>query len=107
MSFKLSNIGDLAGDLVRDLGVPGVAAGIGVIVLAPIIGPALAKAGKPVAKALIKGSLVAYEKGKAVLAETGEVLEDLVAESRAEIAEAQEKKILEPTGEVSAEPQAG
>jgi hypothetical protein len=108
MSFKLSDIGDLAGDFIKDFGLPGIAVGVGVIVLAPILGPALAKAGKPVAKALIKGSIGAYEKGKGALAETREVLEDLIAESRAEMAEAQENKILEPIStDVLPEPQSG
>lgn len=107
MSFKFSDIGDFAGDLVKDFGVPGIAVGLGVIILAPILGPALAKAGKPVAKAVIKGTINVYEKGKGALAESKEVLEDLIAESRAELAEAQENKILEPSTEVIAEPQSG
>ena len=74
-------------DLFEDLGVPGIAAGLGAVVLAPVLIPAVAKASKPVAKALIKGGMIAYKKSKSAIAETGEVLEDLVAEVKAELAE--------------------
>ncbi|MDJ0534609.1 MAG: DUF5132 domain-containing protein [Xenococcaceae cyanobacterium MO_207.B15] len=74
-------------DLFEDLGIPGIAAGVGAIVLAPVLIPAVAKASKPVAKALIKGGIIAYEKSRSAIIETGEVLEDLVAEVKAEMAE--------------------
>ena len=74
-------------DLFEDLGVPGIAAGLGAVVLAPVLIPAVAKASKPVAKALIKGGIIAYKKSRSAIAETGEVLEDLVAEVKAELAE--------------------
>ncbi len=74
-------------DLFEDLGIPGIAAGLGAVVLAPVLIPAVAKASKPVAKALIKGGMIAYKKSKSAIAETGEVLEDLVAEVKAELAE--------------------
>ncbi|BAU65907.1 MAG: hypothetical protein Kow0049_05600 [Stanieria sp.] len=77
-------------DLFEDLGVPGIAA----IVLAPLLIPAVAKAGKPLAKAVIKGGIVAYEKSRGVIAETGEALEDLVAEVKAELAEDKENLAL-------------
>ncbi len=35
------------GDLFEDLGIPGIAAGIGAVVLAPILIPAVAKASNP------------------------------------------------------------
>jgi hypothetical protein len=73
-------------DLVEDIGIPGVLIGVGAVVLAPIFGPALAKAGKPVAKAAIKGGIVFYEKSKIVMAEAGEAFGDLVAQSKAELA---------------------
>ena len=74
-------------DLLEDLGISGIAAGVGAIVLSPILIPAVAKATKPVAKALIKGGIIAYKKSRSAIAETGEVLEDLVAEVQAELAE--------------------
>ncbi|MGK7924753.1 MAG: DUF5132 domain-containing protein [Spirulina sp.] len=106
MAFKPSDITDFFGDFIGDFGLPGVVIGVGAIALAPIVGPALAKAGKPVAKAIVKGSLVAYEKGKGAFAEAKESLEDLVMESRAELAEAEEKKILEPAADVIVEAEA-
>ncbi len=74
-------------DLFEDVGTPGIVAGIGALVLAPIVIPAIAKIGKPIAKAAIKGGITLYEKCKGEVAETGEVLEDLVAEARAELAD--------------------
>jgi hypothetical protein len=70
--------------LVEELGVPGIAA----IVLLPVLVPVAAGVGRPIAKALIKGGIVFYEKSKGVIAEVGETLEDLVAEAKAELAEA-------------------
>ncbi len=74
-------------DLFEDVGTPGIVAGIGALVLAPVVIPAIAKIGKPIAKAAIKGGITLYEKSIGAVAETGEVLEDLVAEARAELAE--------------------
>ena len=71
-------------DIVEDLGVPGIAA----IVMLPVLIPVAAgKIGKPIAKATIKGGIVLYEKGKGVIAEVGESLEDIIAEAKAELAE--------------------
>ena len=72
-----------AGELFEDLGPVGVAAGIGAVLLLPVI----AGIGKPVAKAAIKGGISLLERSKGALAEAGEVFEDLVAEARAELAE--------------------
>ena len=74
-------------DLFEDVGTPGIIAGIGALVLAPIVIPAIAKIGKPIAKAAIKGGITLYEKSIGTVAEAGEVLEDLVAEARAELAD--------------------
>ncbi len=76
-------------DIVEDLGVPGIAA----IVLLPVLVPVAAgKLGKPLAKATIKGGIVLYEKGKGVIAEVGETLEDVIAEAKAELAESQAER---------------
>ena len=75
-------------DIVEDLGIPGIAA----IVMLPVLIPVAAgKVGKPLAKATIKGGIVLYEKGKGVIAEVGESLEDLIAEAKAELAEQSEQ----------------
>ena len=88
MAFK-------AEDLFEDLGIRGIAAGVGAFVLAPVVIPAVAKASKPLAKALIKGGIIAYKKSRIAIAETGDVLEDLVAEVNAELAEEEAQPILE------------
>ncbi len=65
----------------------GLAIGIGASIFAPQLIPALAGIVKPIAKAAIKGSLVLYEKSKESVAEVGEMMEDIVAEVKAEMAE--------------------
>lgn len=82
------------GNFFEDFGPVGIAAGIGAVVLLPVV----AGFGKPVAKAAIKGGIALYEKSKGVFAEAGEVFEDLVAEARAEIAEEQTKAQLDVAG---------
>ncbi|MCU0534183.1 MAG: DUF5132 domain-containing protein [Hydrococcus sp. Prado102] len=93
MAFKFEN-------LLEDLGTPGIIAGIGAIVAAPFVIPAL----KPVTKAAIKGGIIVYEKGKAIVAETGELFEDLVAEAKAELDESrsqEEMASISPSEEAS------
>jgi hypothetical protein len=65
--------------------------GAGIVLLAPIVMPMVASVMKPLAKAVIKGGLMAYESSKVALAETKETLEDLAAEAKAEIASAQKQ----------------
>ena len=85
MAFKV-------GDWFEDVNTSGILAGIGAIVLAPVVIPAVAKASKPIAKAVLKGGIIAYKKSRTIVAETGEVIEDLVAEVQAEIASEQEQQ---------------
>ncbi len=84
MAFKITDAWET---VVEQVGVPGAVAGIGAVVLAPVLIPAIAKVGKPIAKAAIKGGIVLYEKSRGALAEAGEILEDLVAEAKVELAE--------------------
>jgi hypothetical protein len=75
-------------DVVEGFGsswVPSVLVGIGVALVAPVVVPALAAGMRPLAKAVIKGGMIVYDKGAEVLAETGEQLSDLVAEVRSEL----------------------
>lgn len=65
--------------------ISGLAIGVGTALLAPVIIPVLASIAKPLAKAAIKGGITVYEKNKEFLAETAEVIEDLVAEAKAEL----------------------
>lgn len=74
-------------DFVEDAGAPGIIAGIGAVLLAPVVIPVVAGIGKPIAKSLIKGGIVLYEKSKGAVAELGETWEDMIAEARAELAE--------------------
>ncbi len=85
-------------DFVEDAGTPGIIAGIGAVLLAPVVIPVVANVGKPFAKTLIKGGIVLYEKSKGAFAELGETWEDMVAEARAEIADSKQLPAFEATG---------
>ncbi|MBD2202621.1 DUF5132 domain-containing protein [Calothrix sp. FACHB-1219] len=87
-------------DLMENAGRPGLIAGIGAVLLAPVILPVVAGIGKPVAKSIIKGGILAYEKSKGAFAELGETWEDIVAEAKAEIAESQYQRVFEPGANV-------
>lgn len=63
-----------------------MAVGAGVVLLAPVIIPAVASVLRPVAKAVIKGGILAYENARIAVAETKETIEDIAAEARSEIA---------------------
>lgn len=76
----------------------GLTIGLGATILAPVIMPVVAAIAKPLAKAAIKGGVLLYEKGRETVAEVGEVVEDLVAEAKTEIAEAQNEAAGVGTG---------
>jgi hypothetical protein len=65
--------------------ISGLAIGIGSAIIAPIVAPALSRAAKPLAKAAIKSGFMLFETGKEKLAEAHEIVDDLVAEARAEL----------------------
>ncbi|BAU06345.1 DUF5132 domain-containing protein [Fischerella major NIES-592] len=88
-------------DFVEDAGAPGIIAGIGAVILAPVVIPVVAGVGKPIAKSLIKGGLVLYEKSKGAFAELGETWEDMVAEARAELAESKQLPAVEAADNIS------
>ena len=78
----------LLDDVVEGFGsswVPTLLVGVGVALVAPMMVPALAAGMRPLAKAVIKGGMMVYDKGAEVFAEAGEQLSDLVAEVRSEI----------------------
>ncbi|BAZ29719.1 hypothetical protein NIES4074_21660 [Cylindrospermum sp. NIES-4074] len=83
-------------DFVEDAGAPGIIVGIGAVLLAPVVLPIVAGIGKPLAKSVIKGGLLAYERSKGAIAELGETWDDIVAEARAEVAEAKQTPAFEP-----------
>jgi hypothetical protein len=91
----------VVGDVFKGNIVMGLAIGVGAAVLGPVVLPVLAQAAKPLAKAAIKAGMVLYEKGKETVAELGEVVEDIVAEAKAEVAEEFEQAI--PAGPVEGE----
>lgn len=68
----------------------GIAFGIGFMVLAPLAGRMLSGAGKPLLKETVKGGLFLYDRGRMILAEARETIEDVSAEARAELSQAKE-----------------
>jgi hypothetical protein len=66
-----------------------IAIGAGAVLLAPVVIPVIGSVLRPLAKAAIKGSLLAYEGVKITLAETKETVEDLAAEAKSEISQEQ------------------
>ena len=63
----------------------GLAIGLGIAMLAPAVVTSLFGASRPLARAAIKSGMILYEKGREAAAEFAEVVEDLVAEARAEV----------------------
>ena len=66
---------------------PNALVGIGVVLLAPVIIPAVAGGLRPVVKTLVKGGVMVTDKLNAAVAEAGEQFDDLMAEVRAEMTE--------------------
>jgi hypothetical protein len=64
--------------------VTGVAIAVGAAVIVPLVAPAVGGMLRPLAKAVIKGGLVAYDYGRQAVAQAGEMASDLTAEVRAE-----------------------
>ena len=65
--------------------------GAGVVLLAPVVVPIVASVMKPLAKAIIKGGIIAYEGAMVAVAEAKETVEDIAAEAKAELAESQKR----------------
>jgi hypothetical protein len=72
------------GDLLKSDIAKGIAIGVGIGAVALVVFPAL----RPAAKAAIRSGILAAEKGRVLVVEAMESLEDLAAEVRAEMAEA-------------------
>lgn len=66
----------------------GVAMAVGAAVLVPVIAPAVGGLLRPAAKAVIKGGIIAYDRGRQAVAELGEMTSDLTAEARADVSTA-------------------
>src|SRR5262249_42908180 len=58
--------------------------GIGAVVLAPVVAPALVRGMRPALKGAIKGYFMLSDRLRHQLAQTGEQFQDLVAEGKAE-----------------------
>lgn len=71
-------------DVFKNNIVAGVGLAIAAAVLAPIVLPVAARVGRPLAKSLVRGGMLLYEKGRETLAVAGESVEDIMAEIRAE-----------------------
>jgi hypothetical protein len=64
--------------------LPVIAVGVGAAIAAPMVIPALAAVGRPLAKGTIKGCLAAADYTREFFAEVAEQWGDLVAEVRSE-----------------------
>jgi len=64
--------------------VPMILVGVGAAVAAPMVIPAIAAVGRPLAKGALKGILAVTDRATELFAEVGEQWSDLVAEVRAE-----------------------
>lgn len=69
--------------------IVGLTAGLAAAVVAPVLIPAVKRGSRPAAKAMLRGGILLYQKGRVAVAHTGEAMEDLLAEIQAE--EAQEE----------------
>jgi hypothetical protein len=94
-------------DLMKADTAKGLAIGMGVALVAPMLVSSLMGASRPFARAALKSGFILYEKAKEVAAEFSEVVEDLVAEARAEVEQqqAQAREAVAAEG-AEAEPEA-
>jgi len=81
-------------DLVKNDFAKGLVIGVGLAVLVPVAVAALAPVLKPAARAALKAGLLALEKGREMIAELSETVQDVAAETEAELREA---KLAEAT----------
>lgn len=72
-------------DMFKNGAGTGLLIALAAVVLVPVALPVVARASKPFAKAVIKSGMIVYEKGREAVAELTEVVEDVVAEAKAEI----------------------
>ncbi len=74
----------------------GLAIGLGVLILAPVVAPAVGAVVRPMAKATIKSGMILFEKARELIAEAKESLEDLAAEAHAELAQQRQQEASVP-----------
>ncbi len=73
----------LLDDVVK-FGMPAVLVGVGAVLVAPLVLPAVGEVVRPVAKGAVKGYLALADSAKEWFAEANEQWSDLVAEAKAE-----------------------
>src|SRR6185437_7731394 len=73
-------------DMLKGGSLTGIAVGLGAVMLAPTLLPAIGKALRPAAKQVLKSGMVLYRN---TLGELGEATSDLVAEVRGELQQAE------------------
>jgi hypothetical protein len=62
----------------------GLTAAVTATVIAPIVVPVVKRTARPLAKSLLKGGIMLYERNREAVAKVGEAVEDVVAEIYAE-----------------------
>ena len=72
-------------DLGKNDVAKGILIGAGLALLVPLAVVTLAPLARPILRRAVKTGVMAYEKGREVLAELGETLEDATAEAQAEL----------------------
>lgn len=90
---------------VANLNVGTLAAGAGIVLLAPVVTPLVAGILRPVAKNVIKGSLLVYDRSKSAVVEARESVEDWTAEAKAELEALSAEAKAEVAGESKPAPQ--
>jgi hypothetical protein len=74
-------------DDVLKVGAPAILVGVGAVLVAPLVLPAVGSVARPLAKGAVKGYLALADSAKEMFAEASEQWSDLVAEARAEHSE--------------------
>jgi Protein of unknown function (DUF5132) len=77
-------------DLKNGFSLGNIAMGAAVVLLAPMVIPIVGGIVRPFAKAAVKGGLIMYHKGREMVAEAQETVEDLAAEAKAEMSSKEE-----------------
>jgi hypothetical protein len=80
--------------------------GAAAVMLAPIVVPTVLAGMRPLSKAAVKGGILIYDKARELVAETGEQLNDLMAEARSELAATAATATAAQTASTSSQEQA-
>lgn len=86
-------------NLLKSNFVVGLAAGLVASLLAPMLIPVVRSGVRPLAKSLVRGGMVLYEKSREAVASAGEMLDDVIAEVQAEKTARQGGVVAENAGE--------